>query len=90
MLTLPKNRIKTRWKTDGSGAIIKLGQRMIVEADEGVTKISTQYLAEENETKIKVKTPAGKQLFTTPGLVTVQVGTVNGALGFTDGEHVWP
>lgn len=90
VLTLPKNRIKTRWKTDGSGAIIKLGQRLIVEADEGVTKITTQYLAADNETKIKVKTPAGKEHFTAPGLVTVQVGTVNGGLGFTDGEHIWP
>ena len=90
VLTLPKNRIKTRWKTDGSGAIIKLVQRLIVDAGDGVTKVSAQYLAAENQTRIKVKTPAGKELFTAPGLVTVQVGTVNGALGFTDGEHIWP
>jgi alpha-tubulin suppressor-like RCC1 family protein len=90
VLTLPKNRIKTRWKTDGNGAIIKLGQRLIVDAGDGVTKVSTKYLAAEDQTKIKVKTPAGKELFTAPGLVTVQVGTVNGGLGFTDGEHIWP
>lgn len=90
VLTLPKNRIKTRWKMDASGAVIKLGQHLFVEAVDGVTRINTQYLAAENQTRIKVKTPAGRQRFTFPGLVTVQAGTTNGALGFSDGEHVWP
>ena len=88
-LTVPKNRIKARWKTDTNGAIASLVQRVVFDGVDGVIKITTHYAAADNQTEIKVKTPAGKEQLTAAGMVLIQAATMNGALGFSDGQHLW-
>jgi hypothetical protein len=88
-LILAKNRIKTHWKTDTNGATVALRQRVVFDGVDGVIKITTHYVAADNQTEIKVKTPAGKEHLTAAGLVLMQAATMNGALGFSDGQHLW-
>ena len=53
-------------------------------------RLSSRWDVSTGQTVIKVTLPTGRETFTEPGMVTVQVSTTNGLLRFSDGTHVWP
>ena len=90
-LTPPQNRNEYHWKTDASGRIVLLQQHVFLNNGDVVTNITAHYNAAKNETAIDVTTPTERpQHFTESGLVTLQMGTINGKLGFSDGTRIWP
>ncbi|HXJ81580.1 MAG TPA: hypothetical protein VMS64_23220 [Candidatus Methylomirabilis sp.] len=90
VITPPPNRIEFHWHTDKSGAITKLTQHLVLGKSGGRTEIVTHYHKAKNQTTIHVDLPTGRQKFAEPGMVVVQTSTLNGALAFSDGTHLWP
>ncbi len=90
-ITPPRNLNEYHWKTDASGKIVQLQQHVLLGKASGVTNITALYVEARNQTEIRVSSPGGPpQHFTHSGLVTVQMGTINGNLSFSDGTHTWP
>ena len=86
----PRNSIKTRWSLDAAGAVRSLRQSVQLKEPGNKLKLSSRWDASSGQTAIKVTAPSGRQTFTEPGMVTVQMGTSNGSLRFSDGTHIWP
>lgn len=86
----PRNRNELVWKTDASGNVTVLQQHVFLDGADGVTNITTHYIAAKDQTAVYVESPTGPEHFTEPGMVTVQMSTINGNLSFSDGTHIWP
>jgi alpha-tubulin suppressor-like RCC1 family protein len=89
-IVLPRNSITTRWSTDAAGALRSLRQRVMLKEPDNKMRLSSRWDVSTGQTVIKVTLPTGRETFTEPGMVTVQVSTTNGLLRFSDGTHVWP
>jgi len=82
LTTPPSNQMQSEWRTDARGGIALLNQHVLLDGGAGTTQIDAHYDAAKNQTAIHVNLPTGSQDFTEPGMIVLQLSTINGNLSY--------